>query len=155
MDRRVWPSLLALAVLPVFAGCDFRLEKSPGPLAPAETVLPAANVPDAGCTGDDPAAILGCERAKYGHMSGDELTEFLKHSAQSLNRNGIADGPYGVLRKGTGSSCGGYSCDIICAGEGTAQRQHDVLLDAEDAQIVTWGDAHTYPHIRVDACDVQ
>jgi hypothetical protein len=88
-------------------------------------------------------------------MNEEQLVEFLKHSAESLNRNGIANGPYGVLHKGTGWNCRGYSCDIICAGQGEEQRQYDVLLDADGSQAVTWGEARTYPNIRVDHCEIR
>lgn len=155
MYARLLSSLALLGLLPAIAGCDFHFEKHALPIAPAETPVPAASTPNDACTSDDPASILGCERAKYEHMNEEQLAEFLRHSAASLNRNGIAGGPYGVLRKETGSNCRGFSCDIICAGQGTEQRQHDVLLDADGSQAVTWGAAHTYPHIRVDHCEIR
>ena len=88
-------------------------------------------------------------------MSEGQLLEFLRASAKSLNRNNISGGPFGILRKGGGASCGGYACDIICAGQGNSQRQYDVLGDAEGAQDAGWGSAKTYPNIRVDVCDIQ
>lgn len=154
MPTRVLSSLAWLVLLPALAGCDFHFEKRPSPTAPAEAPVPAASTSSVGCTSDDPASILGCERAKYEHMNDEQVAEFLKHAAESLNRNNIGGGPYGVLRKETGSNCGGYSCDIICAGQGTEQRQYDVLLDSDGSQQVTWGSAHTYPHIRVDHCEI-
>jgi hypothetical protein len=153
MNVRLFAIFAFSACLLTVTACD--VQKSHGPLVPAETLVPAAITPSSLCTSTDPAAILLCERAKYDHMDPDQLAEFLKASAASLNRNEIAGGPYGLLRKPTGSQCAGYSCDIICAGQGTAQRQHDVLLDAEGAQQVTWSEAETYPHIRVDECVIQ
>jgi hypothetical protein len=88
-------------------------------------------------------------------MNNGQILSFLRASAQSLNRNGISGGPYGILRKSGGNNCGGYSCDIICAGQGTSQRQHDVLGDVEGAQSAGWGGAHTYPNIRIDVCEIQ
>lgn len=88
-------------------------------------------------------------------MNDAQLLAFLRSSAQSLNRNGISGGAYGILRKTGGANCGGYACDIICAGSGTGQRQHDVLGDAEGAQDAGWGPPKTYPNIRVDVCDIQ
>jgi hypothetical protein len=83
------------------------------------------------------------------------MLDFLKSTARSLNRNGIGGGPYGILRKETGNQCGGYSCDVLCAGQGNSQRQHDVLRDIEGAQEPTWGGPERVPHIRVDVCVVQ
>jgi hypothetical protein len=88
-------------------------------------------------------------------MSNSQMLDFLRASAQSLNRNGIGGGPFGILRKSGGSSCNGYSCDIICAGQSTAQRQYDVLGDAEGAQVAGWGPPKTYPDIRMDVCEIQ
>jgi hypothetical protein len=156
MYARLLSSLALLGLLPATAGCEFHFEKRSNPVAPAEAEgpAPAASTTGTDCTAEDPASILGCERGKYGHMNDEEVAEFLKHAAESLNRNNIAGGPYGVLRKETGSNCAGYSCDIICAGDGTDQRQYDVLLDSDGSQQVTWGDAQTHPHIRVDQCEI-
>jgi len=43
-------------------------------------------------------------------------------------------GPFGILRLRSNNNCGGSSCDIVCAGQGTSQRQYNVLPDAEGAQ---------------------
>ena len=56
---------------------------------------------------------------------------FLKGIAGDLNRLGTWGTGYGLLRKSSGSSCGGYSCDIICQGTGTSQKQYDVLIDSD------------------------
>jgi hypothetical protein len=107
------------------------------------------------CNSTNPDTIVKCERAKYGYMSSSQTLDFLRASAKSLNRNSISGAPFGLLRKDGGMSCGGYACDIICAGQGTSQRQYDVLGDAEGAQIAGWGSAKTYPDIRVDVCEIQ
>jgi hypothetical protein len=124
---------------------------------PAAVVTPPTPPPDPGaaCNSSNPDTIIKCERAKYGHMSEGQLLEFVRASAKSLNRNGIPGGAFGILRKSGGANCGGYSCDIICAGQGTDQRQHDVLGDAEGAQVAGWGSPKTYPNIRVDVCEIQ
>ena len=83
------------------------------------------------------------------------MVSFLRGVAVDLNANGIGGGPFGVLRKSGGSSCNGYSCDIICSGQGTAQQQWDVLGDMEGAQVPGWGGPKTYPDIRVDTCEIQ
>ncbi len=88
-------------------------------------------------------------------MSDGQLVEFLRSVARSLNGNGISGGPFGLLRKGGGSNCGGYACDIICAGQGNGQKQWDVLGDAEGAQSPGWGGPATVPNIRVDVCEIQ
>ncbi|HXG55953.1 MAG TPA: hypothetical protein VNJ03_11285, partial [Vicinamibacterales bacterium] len=84
-----------------------------------------------------------------------QMLELMKASARSLNRNAIPNGPWGILRKAAGNQCGGYSCDIVCAGQGTSQRQVDILGDVEVAQVAGWGSTHTYPGIRVDVCEIQ
>jgi hypothetical protein len=128
------------------------------PAAPAPPPPPGpgpAPTPGAPCVSGNPEAIVSCERAKFGHMNSSQIVTFLRNVARSLNANGIADGPFGILRKGSGASCNGYSCDIICAGNGGGQRQYDVLGDAEGAQTPGWAGPHTLPHIRVDVCEIQ
>jgi hypothetical protein len=83
------------------------------------------------------------------------MLSMLISTAKSLNANGIGGGPFGILRKSGGTQCGGYSCDIICAGQGTGQRQWDVLSDIQGAQGPMWLGPHTWPDIRVDVCEIQ
>jgi hypothetical protein len=123
-------------------------------VTPTPTPTPTPS-PGAACNSANPDTIIKCERAKYGYMSASQTLDFLRASAKSLNRNAIAGSPFGILRKDGGSSCNGYACDIICAGQGTAQQQYDVLGDAEGAQVAGWGPPKTYPNIRVDVCDIQ
>jgi hypothetical protein len=111
--------------------------------------------PGGPCNSSDPLNIVSCERAKYGHMSNGQIVGFLTSTAQSLNRNHIAQGPFGLLRKGGGNNCGGYSCDIICSGQGNAQKQWDVLGDSDGAQRPSWNGPETVPHIRVDTCSIK
>jgi hypothetical protein len=111
--------------------------------------------PGAPCNSPEPLKIVECERAKYGHMSHSQMLEFLKATVRSLNRNGIAGAPFGILRKGGGENCGGYSCDVICSGQGGSQRQWDILGDIDGDQWPSWGGPNTVPNIRVDVCDVQ
>jgi hypothetical protein len=129
----------------------FRTPAAPAPAPPAPTP-PAGGGP---CVSGNPQKIIECERAKFGHMSSSQTVSFLQSSARSLTANGIAGGPFGILRKAGGSSCNGYSCDIICAGNGGGQRQWDVLGDAEGAQTPAWNGPNTVPNIRVDVCEIQ
>lgn len=131
---------------------SFRTPAAPAPPPPGPGPTPTPGAP---CVSGNPEAIVSCERAKFGHMSSSQLVTFLKNVARSLNSNGIGGGPFGILRKGTGASCNGYSCDIICAGQGSGQRQYDVLGDAEGAQTPGWAGPHTLPNIRVDVCEIQ
>jgi hypothetical protein len=85
-------------------------------------------------------------------MSHDEVIAFLAGSAKDMNAAGVAGGPFGILQKRTGNNCHGYSCDIICSGEGQQQKQWDVLVDE---RFVTWGQPNTVPGIRIDACEIQ
>ena len=125
---------------------------APGP-SPGPSPGPAPGGP---CNSSSGQVIVECERAKYGYMDKGQILQFLRSVAQSLNRNGISGGPFGILRKETGNQCGGYSCDIICAGQGSSQRQYDVLGDVEGAQSPGWGAPHTIANnIRVDVCEIQ
>jgi hypothetical protein len=88
-------------------------------------------------------------------MSRGQMFELMKAIARSLNRNGISGGPFGALRKESGNNCHGYSCDIVCAGQGGSQRQWDVLRDIEGDQTPTWSGPHRGSEIRVDICSIQ
>ncbi len=99
---------------------------------------------------NEPLGIVQCHRSKFpGHMSSDQHIALLKGVARDLNKSGIGGGPYGILRKEAGNNCGGFSCDIICAGQGGSQRQYDVVTDHG----VTWGQVR--PPIREDQCVIQ
>jgi hypothetical protein len=119
---------------------------------PAPSPGPAPGGP---CVSGNPEAIVQCERAKYGHMSHDQMAALMRAIAHSLNANGIGGGPFGILRKGSGTNCGGYSCDVLCAGSGGGQRQYDVLGDIDGAQNPGWNGPNTAPGIRIDVCEVQ
>jgi hypothetical protein len=125
--------------------------RTPGAPAPG----PGPSNPGGACNGSTPLAIVECERDKYGYMSEAQMLEFLKSTVRSLNRNGISGAPFGILRKTGGHNCGGWSCDVICSGNGNSQRQWDVLGDIEGTQNPTWGGPNTLPDIRVDVCQVQ
>lgn len=89
------------------------------------------------CHGTE-VAIVECRKAQYGHIPHDKLPEFLERVAYDLNVNGHEHRPYGRLIKTEGNNCGGYSCDIICAGQGSGQRQWDVLQDEDSLQGPAW-----------------
>jgi hypothetical protein len=120
---------------------------SPGP-----TPGPAPGGP---CISGSPLKVVECERAKWGFMSPGDIVTFLKSVARSLNASGIAGGPFGILRKGGGNNCLGYSCDIICSGNGSAQKQWDVLSDSGGAQRPAWQGPAMLPNIRLDVCEPQ
>lgn len=122
---------------------------------PSPSPSPSPSPGGGPCVSSNPQKIVECERAKFGHMDSNQLLQFERNVARSLNSNGISGGPFGILRKSGGSSCGGYSCDIMCSGSGTNQKQWDILGDAEGAQNPSWNGPSTYPNIRVDVCEVQ
>lgn len=123
------------------------------PAGAAPDPNPPVPAPGGPCISGSPEAIVACERAKYGFMSSGDMLNFLRAVARSLNASGIAGGPFGILRKTSGHNCGGYSCDIICSGNGSSQRQWDVLEDIQVKQGPSWqGPLGT---IRVDVCEVQ
>jgi hypothetical protein len=107
------------------------------------------------CTNTTQAGIVTCRRNQFGaHMDAGQVIVFLKGVASDLNRVGTWGSGYGLLRKGSGSSCGGYSCDIICQGSTiTSQKQYDVLMDSDGSQAPIWGGPKTYPDIRFDSCE--
>jgi hypothetical protein len=110
----------------------------------------------ASCTSTQPLDILICRRNQYGsHMSHSELVEFLKNSARDINRAGTAGGPWGVLVKTSGAQCNGYSCDILCLGNGGSQVQRDVLIDAEGSQLPIWGNPISGGSMVVRPCEPQ
>lgn len=102
-----------------------------------------------------PQSIVRCQRSKFGHMSSSQIVTFLRATARDLNRNGIANGPFGLLRKKSGNQCNGYSCDIVCSGQGNSQKQWDVLSDSDGSQGAVWIGPKEYPGIRVDVCEIQ
>lgn len=162
-------TLVVAASLPVLAGCNV-LEvtnparpsltvlgapvEAPGPAAPAPPA-PAPPAPGRPCASASAEAVVACERGRYAFIGHDEVVTFLRDVARSLNEGGVAGGPFGVLRKTTGNNCGGFSCDIICAGQGDQQRQWDVLTDFEGAQVPGWAGPHGVPDIRVDECVIE
>jgi hypothetical protein len=96
--------------------------------------------------------ILQCRRSQYPtNMSVADHVAFLRGSARDFNAAGIASGPFGILVKTTGSNCNGYSCDILCAGNGPAQKQWDVLVGVPGTP-VNFAAVDT-PAIRV--CEIQ
>jgi hypothetical protein len=124
--------------------------------APPPHVPPPGSGPGPSCASlTQPFEIVACRRGQFAaHMTPDEVVVFLKNVAFDLNKSAIGRGPYGLLRKSAGQSCGGYSCDIICSGSGPGQKQWDMLLDSDGVQTPVWSGPHMPPNIRVDACDV-
>ena len=122
--------------------------------APAPGPGPGPAPPSGGpCNSSNPTTIVECERAKYGHMSHPQMYDLMVAIVQSLNRNGIGGGPFGILRKQSGTNCNGYSCDIVCSGQGSGQRQYDVLGDIDGAQ--SPGFSGPLPTIRPDVCEIR
>ena len=134
---------------------DTQSFRTPAPPAPAPTPAPGP-APGQSCSSQtQPFNVVSCRRAQYGaHMSPDQVVQFEKNVASDLNKSSIGGGPYGLLRKSSGASCGGYACDIICTGSGAGQKQWDILGDSDGAQTPTWNGPNTPPNIRVDSCDV-
>lgn len=109
-------------------------------LVAADTQSPCAKL-------TNPAAIVACEQARAGgaaamHESAPKhrtvTVTVLRQTAASLNAAGIPGGPFGILVKTGGENCDGYSCDIICAGNGAAQRQWDVFGSVHEASTPGW-----------------
>jgi hypothetical protein len=129
---------------PAFAARSFATPPSPPPAA-------AATLNN--CPGSSPLAIVTCQRERIsGRMNSSEMLAFVRAVARNLNDNGILNGPFGVLRKANGANCEGYSCDVLCAGQGGGQRQWDILLDTDTTQSPLWSGPHQ-GDIRRDVCE--
>ena len=104
--------------------------------------------------GSTPAQIVAFHRAKYGTpMARPDVLACLRAIAKDLNAKAIPDGPYGILVKTAGNNCEGYSCDIICTGQGGAQRQWDVLSDSPDTAGPMWHEVA--PPVAQRPCEIQ
>lgn len=81
-----------------------------------------------------PAQIVEDARAQYAaeRVTKPEVAVIIQTIVRDLNAEGVAEGPFGRLIKTSGTSCGGYSCDIVCVGNGAVQKQWDVLENAVD-----------------------
>lgn len=132
---------------------SFRTPAAPAP-GPGPGPAPGPSNPGAPCNFSSGEAIVQCERAKFGFMNSSQIVEFLRNVVDSLNRNGIPGGRFGLLIKDSGSNCNGYSCDIICSGNGGGQRQWDVLSDADGAQGPTFGELDR-SHVTVRPCEIR
>lgn len=107
--------------------------------------------------GPNPLAIINCHRERFAFATlegqHDALYTMMKDVAWDFNRAGVPGGPWGTLVKQTGNNCHGYSCDIICRGQGSAQEQFDILLDEN---IPVWTGANLpKAESRVDVCEIQ
>jgi len=134
---------------------DTQVFRTPTPVVVPPPPSPPG--PGGSCSSQtQPFNIVQCRRAQYGaHMSPDQVVVFEKSVASDINKAGISGGPYGVLKKSSGASCGGYACDIICAGQGSSQKQWDILGDSDGAQTPAWNGPNGIPNIRVDTCEIQ
>jgi hypothetical protein len=123
------------------------------PLIQAPTPAPGAGGTGGTCSGQ-PLTILNCRRNQYGpHMSDSQVVDFLRNSARDINKAGTGGGgTWGLLVKDSGSNCNGYSCDILCQGNGSGQVQRDVLLDSDGSQLPIWGDPMSGSNIVVRPC---
>jgi hypothetical protein len=129
----------------------FRTGDPPVPPAPPS---PADEAPECGPPNrTDPESIIQCHRNRFrGHMEPHEALAMLKGAARHMNMAGIPGGPFGILRKNRGNNCNGYSCDIICVGNGRRQKQYDVLIDE---RIAKFGTPMQGGGIRLDVCEEQ
>jgi hypothetical protein len=149
---RVWSATLGeLKALP-------RLSTAPPPVVtpppPVVTPPPAPQpTPDAARA----QAIVVQERKAFvdRSMHAADIVTLLKRVAARLNAEHFEGGPFGVLVKTGGTSCNGYSCDIICSGQGDAQRQWDVLTASDpDTGSQTPGWDGPLPQIAVRPCEI-
>jgi uncharacterized protein affecting Mg2+/Co2+ transport len=100
-----------------------------------------------------PGEIVAFHRNKYGTpMSPADTVACLRAIAVDLSAHNVAGKPFGILVKTAGSMCNGYSCDIICADQGQAQRQWDVFVDAGGSANPTWNEVAA--PVTVRPCEI-
>jgi hypothetical protein len=97
-----------------------------------------------------PVAIIQCHRDMFPLLRDEQVPIMLKRIARDFNRAGVEGGPFGALWKLKDNNCHGYSCDVICSGQGDEQNQWDILIDETFA---VWGS--DIVGIRVDHCEIQ
>lgn len=132
---------------------SFRTAAAPAP-APSPGPAPGP-APGGSCVLSTGDAIIACNRARYsGFMSSSEVVAFLSQSAKDLTAAGIDGAPFGILVKDGGYNCNGYSCDILCSGNGSGQRQWDVLGDSDGLQYAVFAELPR-SHITVRPCVTQ
>jgi len=89
----------------------------------------------------EPLRIVEARRASYPTpIPREQVPVLLRGIASDLNAAGIPGGPFGILRKESGNQCGGFSCDIICSGQDSQQRQWDVLRDSPETAEPVWNE---------------
>ena len=129
-----------------------------GPWSPTFAFTTADLPPEFRCRPpfmSDPISIMYCHiDLLHDFEEPDERVLWLKRVARDFNIAGVPGGPFGVLWKRAGNNCEGYSCDIICSGQGNDQRQYDILINDV---VPIWGGhgATVHDGIRVDFCEVQ
>lgn len=105
--------------------------------------------------GDPQSELEVVIRAYEVYPDFEQRVDLLKKIARDLNFYGFKspnNEPFGILRKETGHNCGGYSCDIIAAGNDAIQLQWDIMTD--DGPI--WGGPKGIADgIRIDVCEPQ
>lgn len=106
--------------------------------------------------GPNPLAIITCHRERFpaGRLdNADDAYDFLTSIARDFNKVKYDEwDTWGVLQKLGGRNCNGISCDIICRGEGSGQKQWDVLTASEFPK---WDAPHQGSEIRPDVCLIQ
>ena len=90
----------------------------------------------------DAVAIVGCRMEQHGGVDEEEIVELLREIAYDMNQ--AFGGEFGLLVKTSGNNCQGYSCDIICEGNGDDQTQFDILINDE---IPAWNEVSN-PTVR-------
>lgn len=129
----------------------FRTADAPAP-APGPSPEPA---PGGSCVLSTGYDVIACNRARYtGTMSTSQILSFLAQSAKDLTASGVDGAPFGLLVKTGGHNCGGYSCDILCSGNGAGQRQWDVLGDADGRQFPVYAEVPR-GNVTVRPCQIQ
>lgn len=127
-----------------------------GSMGPIEALQPVRPEACSDIARKTPIDVLECVRYRFSRMNPERTAEMLTLASKEMNRAGVPEGPYGVLIKTGGNQCSGISCDIICTGNGSAQRQFDVLVGSDrfGAQTPVWSEVPK-DHMAVRPCDVR
>jgi hypothetical protein len=101
--------------------------------------------------GSQPIDVVACRFEQHGGtaMDHEETIQFMKEVAFDLNQLNLSDkGGFGIAVKTTGNNCLGYSCDILCEGNGDDQNQYDILIDE---RIPNWAEVS---EVTVRFCEI-
>jgi len=108
-----------------------------------------------------PSSPTDIMRCVTGNITGNAgpavIVDLLRRIARAFNEAGVSSGgrgKFGILHKAAGHNCLGYSCDILCAGNGGNQGQWDIWIGGDPQSPIFGGPLTPAGGARVDVCEV-